>query len=550
MATSFKFKRENIGKTNSMFNQIRTIIETPFYKNNVTKITSLKEAYKLAKNSSGTIVTDLPVYKPELLGLENDSKILIFNDGKVHGRCAAARRILGEDNVDTNEYSVKIREAIYNTRNKKMYHAESIIGLDKDFSVKAHLLIPEGDENIMYSWLLNFSEVNTEIYKMYNESNLLQNEGDIYIFSDPQWKSDEHPMGLTFFDPQHNCAAILGMRYFGEFKKGTLTLSWGIANRNGYACCHGGQKRYNLDSGKSFVAGVFGLSGSGKSTITHARHNGKYDITVLHDDAFIISTKDGSSVALEPSYFDKTQDYPTSSEDNKYLLTMQNCGATLDDDGKIVPVTEDIRNGNGRAIKSILWSENRVNKLSEPINAIFWIMKDPTLPPILKINNESLAASMGATLATKRTTAEMLLKGVDPNALVFEPYANPFRTYPLSNDYKNFKELIKTKNVDCYILNTGEFMGKNIDKEITLDILEKIVENKSEFYQWGNFTDITYMEIEGFTADFLNDEYKNVLKQSFINRAEFIKSKKTLKSGFDALPQDALQSILKVIEEI
>mgnify|MGYP006990193905 CR=1 FL=1 len=35
-------------------------------------------------------------------------------------------------------------------------------------------------------------------------------------------------------------------------------------------------------------------------------YDGKYDITVLHDDAFIISREDGSSVALEPSYFDKT----------------------------------------------------------------------------------------------------------------------------------------------------------------------------------------------------------------------------------------------------
>ena len=35
---------------------------------------------------------------------------------------------------------------------------------------------------------------------------------------------------------------------------------------------------------------------------------------------------------------------------------------------------------------------------------------------------------MGATLATKRSSAERLKEGVDPNALVVEPYANPFRT--------------------------------------------------------------------------------------------------------------------------
>lgn len=55
----------------------------------------------------------------------------------------------------------------------------------------------------------------------------------------------------------------------------------------------------------------FGLSGSGKSTLTHAKHEGKYAVEVLHDDAFIISLENGSSIALEPAYFDKTQDYPS-----------------------------------------------------------------------------------------------------------------------------------------------------------------------------------------------------------------------------------------------
>ena len=104
------------------------------------------------------------------------------------------------------------------------------------------------------------------------------------------------------------------MRYFGEkHKKGTLTMAWALANRNGYASCHGGQKEYSLEGGKKFVASVYGLSGSGKSTLTHAKHGGKYDafggIKVLHDDAFIINTDTCASIALEPTYFDKTADY-------------------------------------------------------------------------------------------------------------------------------------------------------------------------------------------------------------------------------------------------
>ncbi len=74
----------------------------------------------------------------------------------------------------------------------------------------------------------------------------------------------------------------------------------------------------------------------------------------MHDDAFIINSDTCASIALEPTYFDKTADYPVGCEANQYLLTSMNNSATLDEDGKIQIVTEDIRNGNGRAIKSTL----------------------------------------------------------------------------------------------------------------------------------------------------------------------------------------------------
>ncbi len=549
MSTNARFPRTEIGAGNPIFNSIRTTIETAFYGNNVTPITSLKEAYKYAAKAPGTIITDLPVYKPELVGLDPDSKILLFNDGSVTGRTAAARRIIGEAGVDTNEYRLKISDAVFNARTKEMCHAQAVVGLDKDFTVKAHLLIPASYANNMYSWLLNFQVINEEVAKMYGESKKYNDEGDLYIFSDPDWTHPDHPLGLAVFDTAHNCACLLGLKYFGEHKKGTLTLAWAIANRHGYASCHGGQKRYNLPGGKSFVAGVFGLSGSGKSTLTHAKHDGKYDITVLHDDAFIISGEDCSSIALEPSYFDKTQDYPLTSPDNKYLLSLQNCGATLDEDGKVVPVTEDVRNGNGRAVKSILWSPNRVNKFNEPINAIFWIMKDPTLPPIVKLTGSDLAAVMGATLATKRSSAERLAPGVDPNKLVVEPYANPFRTYPLANDYNAFKKLIGEKNVDCYIINTGDFMGKKVTKEVTLGILESIVENKAEFKQWGPFSDISICEIEGYVPNLNDPAYVEQLQKRMEDRAAFVESRKTVKGGFDELPSSASDAIGRIIEE-
>ena len=527
----------------------RSTIQTAFFGNNVEEIKTVAEAYKAALYSPGTIeLTGMPIYEPEKCGLPKGANQLLFNDGGVTGRCAAARRIVGEPGCDLKVLLPVIRDAIFNSRNKTMLKTEAVVGLENDFMIKAHLLIPEGYENNLLSWMLNFQYVNEEYAKMYDESRKIK-EGDIYVFSDPDWTHPDFPYGLTFFDPEHNCAAILGMKYFGEHKKGTLTLAWGCAARNGYSSCHGGCKRYNLANDKKFTVAVFGLSGSGKSTITHAKHDGKFDVTVLHDDAFIINIHDKYSIALEPSYFDKTQDYPIGCEDNKYILTQQNAGAILGEDGKVYSVTEDIRNGNGRAVKSKLWSPNRVDRINEPINAIFWLMKDPTIPPVLKLKGAALGSAMGATLATKRTTAERLAKGVDPNALVVEPYANPFRTYPLAMDYERFKQLIED-GVDCYILNTGEFMGQKVKKEHTLGIIEDIIAGKAQFKKWGNFSDIEILEMPDFNVDLNNPEYKAQFTARIQDRIKFVKSRETEKGGLDKLPADALEALERVEKQI
>ncbi len=546
MTEEYFTSKENFDNTKS---QIRVTIQSAFYGNNVVEIKTRSEAYELARKSAGTVeLTGMPVFKPVEQGLPKDANMLLFNDGNVYGRAAAARVILGEPNADPDKYATIIREAIYKTRYKKMYHYTAFVGLEEDFMIKAHLLIPETYENVGYNWMLNFQEITKEYIKMYEKSRKLP-EGDIFIFSDPDWSDDEHKMGLSFFDPVHNCASLLGLRYFGEHKKGTLTLGWGAAARNNYASCHGGLKRYNISDKEKFTVAVFGLSGSGKSTITHAVHNNKYQITVLHDDAFIINVDKKYSIALEPTYFDKTADYPMGCPDNKFIITLQNNGVIPDTNGKLIAVTSDVRNGNGRAIKSKFWSPNRVDRIDEPINAIFWLMKDATIPPVLKLTGASLGSAFGATLATKRTSAERLAPGVDPNALVVEPYANPFRTYPLSVDYEKFKQLIND-GVDCYILNTGDFRGKKVKPQDTLGIIEAIIAKTAKFKQWEKFSDIEIIDIDGFDTSLSDKTYNNEFKERIKDRIRFVKDRETFKGGVDKLPEDCLKALEIVLSQV
>ena len=541
MATRRIWNQSEI-KTNPLFSKLRSTIETAFYGNNVKPVTSVAEAYTLATQEPGVILLDMPVFKPEEQGLPADAKILVTNDGKTTGRYAKARRIIGDEGIDEVELAGIARDAVYDSRNKEWISTQVVVGLDQKFTARAHLMIPKDHASIMYSWVMNFKFFDEATKDFYNNSKDIP-EGDIYIYSDPDYVVPGHPGGLAIFDPAHNCAMILGMRYFGEHKKGTLTLAWSLANRYGYVACHGGMKRYNLKNGESFTIGVFGLSGSGKSTLTHEKHNGRYNISILHDDAYIINTNDLSSVAMEPTYFDKMQDYPVEHPANKYLLTLQNVGVTLDENGNKVVLAEDVRNNNGRAIKSQFWTDNRVNHVDEPVNAIVWLMKDKTLPPILKIDDPVLASTMGATLATRRSTAEKLDANVDPNALVIEPYANPFRTYPLVCDYESYKKLFKECGVDCYIMNTGFFLEKKIPKEVTLDLLERLVEGDLQFEPFGAYENLSYVEVPGFEPPFDVREYHHQLHQAFEFRSEYVEK---LKDGKNELPHEVLD-VLKTL---
>lgn len=91
-------------------------------------------------------------------------------------------------------------------------------------------------------------------------------------------------------------------------------------------------------------------------------------------------------------------------------------------------------------------------------------------------------------MATKRSSAEKIVNSKDLDSIVIEPYANPFRTYQLADDYNKFKSIFSNNKVDCYIFNTGFFMNKKVTKDVTISSLEKIVENTAEFSKWDRLS--------------------------------------------------------------
>ncbi len=391
----------------------RAVIGSAFYANSVRR-TTMADLYNLSLQQPEVMSTTEPMYKPELFGLPKDAKVLVSNDGGVVGRTARARKLVRQlGKADRDKLRTVLLEAVFQFNRRPGLWLEGIVGLHKHFMVKAHLLSPVTDAKNMLDWGLNFTPFMKPWDRIYNESADL-NESDILVLADPEWSNPEYPSGLVIIDETENCIAILGMRYFGERKKGTLTLGWTIGVRHNMVACHGGIKTI----GDNPPVAVFGLSGSGKSSITNSHdHAGTLKpnekVTVIHDDAFLIDFKNNISVALEPALFDKTDAMKFDDPDIKFYLSAQNVAVVGTSDGERKLLGEDIRNANGRCIKSRDMFKNYADYCEAP-KKVIWLQKDPSLPPICRVNSAVLSVTMGASLSTMRAKG---VENVDPKEL-------------------------------------------------------------------------------------------------------------------------------------
>jgi phosphoenolpyruvate carboxykinase (ATP) len=432
----------------------RSIAQTLLLDKRVRRVTAA-EAYELAKAQHDVMDTDLPVYPPAArrLGLPEGATVLNNCHGKIVGRTAKARRFYNRMAApERRKVEADLREAVYEMQKYPLIKANAVLGLDADLMIKATIVATEDDAINVFNWLANFTPFE-ELAEQYARSPVLPIQ-DILIVGFNHWRTADpyyHNEGgsqLALVDEEANVVVNLGMRYFGERKKGTLTLAWTSGMRLGMAACHGGikeidfsraaEKKYRV-LGKRSIA-FFGLSGTGKSSHTNSHDNGGtlpegFAKVVLHDDAFQIDCDQKVCRVWEPTLFDKTDSRPLNHPDWRYMISVQNTALTRLD-GKVLPLGQDVRNPNGRALIDRDLLGTYVNRCAFP-DIMVWLMKDTCLPPVVRFIDNSLAVAMGASLMTRRNLAENVSEE-ELKKLVFEPFANPFRVYELWKDVEAF----------------------------------------------------------------------------------------------------------------
>ncbi|MBW1711261.1 MAG: phosphoenolpyruvate carboxykinase (ATP) [Deltaproteobacteria bacterium] len=450
--------------------RVRALAESIFNTrsaNSPPTVITAAQAYEISCQMPWVNITDLPIYDGAIksLGLKPGSKVLNDNHGGTVGRSAEARVFYNRiSKSEQNDLELLLREAIYELQcNHDLVIAEGVIGTHPDMMLKARLLAPVEDAMNMFNWMANFQPLH--MIPEY-ESSKLHDIPDILFVAYPEWVSDDPrwARGCVVVDERHMTIFNLGLRYFGERKKGTLTMAWTAGMRLGAVAAHGSIKEIDFsecegyeDRGKQVIA-FYGLSGSGKSSHSNSLDNEGtlpkgFKRRIAHDDAFQIDYRNKKCYVWEPSLFDKTDSRELDHPDWNYCISTQNM-MVAEVDGKILPYGRDTRNNNGRAIFGRELLGETTNVIGFP-NALGWLMKDTTLPPVLKIASLDLSVAMGATLMTKRTAAENVSEE-EMAKLVFIPFANPFRVYELYRDCEGYEEIFKS-GCECYVWTGGGF---------------------------------------------------------------------------------------------
>ncbi len=542
----------------SQMSPVRAIAESVFnVKNNglCPRIVSPAEAYDLAAQLPWVTVTDLEMdqSRADVLGLPEGARVLADNNGSTVGRSAGARVFynrLPQSQKDRCE--AILRDGVYDLqRNHDLIIGEAVVGLDPDLMFKARLIAPEEDAANLFFWFANFTPLAAAPEYGRSAEHPVQ---DILFVSYPGWEAPAGcPWGekLVVVDEIHNTIFNFGLRYFGERKKGTLTLAWTGAQRMGHVSAHGGIKEVDFSetefSGRQRqVIAFYGLSGSGKSSHTNSLDNGGtlprgFKRRIAHDDAFQIDVEKKLCYVWEPTLFDKTDSREIDHPDWKYCVGVMN-SLVADVDGRILPYGLDARNANGRAIFARELLGETTDRIGFP-NFIGWLMKDETLPPLVKITANDLAVALGATLMTKRTAAE----NIDPEEmkkLVFEPFANPFRVYPLYEDCLGYAKVF-AGGCECHVWsgggggfwNGGGAKPKAVPLQTSLTLQTAVLTGQLEWEPWDlvegaelptrdSIEKILPGYYEAYNPATVPDreEYLSVLKDRFEQRIAFLEA--------------------------
>ncbi|MHA2503652.1 MAG: phosphoenolpyruvate carboxykinase (ATP), partial [Candidatus Kariarchaeaceae archaeon] len=164
-------------------------------------------------------------------------------------------------------------------RTQDLMMMKMTIGLNDDIKLKVATILPKSHANKALMLRRNFYLSDHDFA-----------DSDIISFDMPTYHKRQ-----VIVDPRvgQRVSYVCGIDYYGEQKMSLLRMAMEIMRRDrGGLGLHAGSKTYHLTDGSTKGAIIFGLSGTGKTTLT-AHDHGKIDpikdVDILQDDIVLIT---------------------------------------------------------------------------------------------------------------------------------------------------------------------------------------------------------------------------------------------------------------------
>ncbi|EFQ24767.1 Phosphoenolpyruvate carboxykinase (ATP) [Aminomonas paucivorans DSM 12260] len=301
---------------------------------------------------------------------------------------------------------------------------------------------------------------------------------DITTVVVPEW----HQRKILVF-PRAKVTYILGSDYYGETKMATLRMAMHVAREEMRGLgLHAGSKLVRIQQGDQLVEKgllVFGLSGTGKTTITTDDFHLEppEGVEVLQDDINFL-LPDGKSLGTERNFYIKTDNV---SKQPPLLAAATDPQAILEnvwvnDDGEVNFDNHAIST-NGRAVVPRSAIPNTSGRIDlSRVDVMFFNMRRYDIPPVGRLVSPEQAAAFFMLGESTITSAD------DPSRVGQAKRVVGFDPFVVDNPHRNGNRILQilreNPHIRCYVLSTGRVGGKdgaNITPQVTFACIEGIL---------------------------------------------------------------------------
>ena len=426
--------------------------------------------------------------------------------------------------IERKEADKIAREVMEYLKDKEVIRVDRKMGSGQKFSFQGRLYITKPYSRIAHMW-------NNSLFAP--EENKSPDMVSVYV---PEW-----PEKVIFYYPEESVTFILGTDYFGEAKKSFLRMAMYKVKKKGGLGLHAGSKviRVKTNEGRLKDVGfiMFGLSGTGKTTLTIHDHNlqGEEKAIVRQDDV-VFMDEYGACFGTENGFFIKTEGLDESQRVLYKAAVSENSifENVMVKEDKTVDFNDTTLTGNGRGIVLRDEIENTDESIDLPKahKIIFITRRNDIVPPIVKLNSEQALEAFMLGESIETSAGDPTKAGQSKRCVG----TNPFITGLEIEEGERLKEILeKNPDMECYIMNTGSvgmkdgFKGEKVTISASTNIMREIARGSIEWMEDKDFGYMIPKRIEGVDLEKYNPrahyselEY-NTIKEKLLNeRKEWI----------------------------